>query len=536
MAREPVYPGDGILRNLLERNASEFPDRVMVTLEDGAQWTARDALTEAYRGANALVSAGVSQGDTVGLMLGNGPQYLRAWWGAQCLGATLSPLNPALKGSLLAHALKLGAPRVVVAETELADRVTECGYAGKILTPDVLARFEDVSAPTLTKPLGPWDIHHLQMTSGTTGASKMWRATARQVFLTGKWYTLDVGLNENDVFLVDLPLFHMIASPIALACQATGTPIALRSKPSLSRYLEVAKEAGATAMFLVSAMAARLMANPPSAADRDHRIRFAVMAPVPADVDAFAERFGIASMMTAFGSSETGGPIGSAPGAKLIPASCGRARPGFEHRIVDENDYDTPIGETGELVVRANHPWWMGDGYVGDDGATSKAWRNGWFHTGDLFRIDHDGNFFFVDRSKDALRRGGENISSFEVETEIRAFPGVLEVACVAAGDQGAGDRVDDEVKVWIVPEPGAAVDFLTLAKFLAGRMPHYMVPRFYEATDALPLTAATQRVQKHLLRGRGNSPATWDLNANGYAATKAGFVKIESAKARERQ
>src|SRR5690606_12986658 len=116
--------------------------------------------------------------------------------------------------------------------------------------------------------------------------------------------------------------------------------------------------------------------------------------------------------------------------------TCGKAREGMTLRIVDANDCEVAPGEVGELVVRADRPWALSDGYYKDDAATAGAWRNGWFHTGDAFRQDQEGNFFFVDRMKDTIRRRGENISSFEVETEVAAHPNVKEAAVVAVRDE----------------------------------------------------------------------------------------------------
>jgi crotonobetaine/carnitine-CoA ligase len=162
-------------------------------------------------------------------------------------------------------------------------------------------------------------------------------------------------------------------------------------------------------------------------------------------------------------------------------------------------------------------------GYVDNPEATAAAWRNGWFHSGDLMRRDTSGNFYYVDRNKDALRRRGENISSHEVEAEVIRYPGIIEVACVPV--RTVAD-VDDEVKVWLVAENGAEpLDFGELLAFCVESLPHFAVPRYFELADELPKTASA-KVQKFQLRERGNGPATWDREAHGYRVTRQGLSR----------
>ncbi|HEV7864333.1 MAG TPA: AMP-binding protein, partial [Acidimicrobiia bacterium] len=371
-----------------------------------------------------------------------------------------------------------------------------------------------------------WDTHSIMYTSGTTGPSKGSITPYLQLYMMGKWFGEDVGLGPDDVWLLDLPLFHMAAQAACTAALAAGAQIAVRSAPSLSNYWAVAKETGATIALGVSTMAAFLLAQPPGPGDRDHRLRIMAMSPLPPDPPAFVARFGLEGMLTAYGSTEVSAAVVSPLGLPLRPGTCGVPRAGIEVRIVDEHDVPVPPGEVGELVVRTGRPWELSQGYVGDPSMTVAAWRNGWFHTGDAFRCDADGYYSFHDRYKDALRRRGENISSFEVERDVVAHPAVAEAACVAVRSDL---DVDEEVKVFLVPAPGADLDLPELVEFLAARMAHFMVPRYYEVVEALPKTA-TMRVRKHRLRDQGNGPATWDREAAGLHVTRAGLVRSGSA------
>jgi crotonobetaine/carnitine-CoA ligase len=173
-----------------------------------------------------------------------------------------------------------------------------------------------------------------------------------------------------------------------------------------------------------------------------------------------------------------------------------------------------PHGEVGELLVRTDEPWMLNAGYFEMPEATARAWRNGWFHTGDGFRRDAQGNFYFVDRLKDAMRRKGENISSLEVEGHVRAHPGVLEVAAIAAPSEfGPGE---DEVKVLVVPRPGLKIDPAELLAFLEPTMPRFMLPRYVEMVADLPKTP-TARVRKVELREDCLTASTWDRVAGKY-------------------
>jgi crotonobetaine/carnitine-CoA ligase len=194
-----------------------------------------------------------------------------------------------------------------------------------------------------------------------------------------------------------------------------------------------------------------------------------------------------------------------------VPKTCGRVRKGFEARVVDEFDMEVPAGTVGELIVRADEPWTMNHGYNANAEATARAWRNGWFHTGDAFRRDEAGNFFFVDRMKDAIRRRGENISSFEVEAEIVAHPKVREAAVVGVPSEFG----EDEVMAIVAPVPGAEIDPVELIAFLTTRLAHFMVPRYLRFLSELPKTP-TQKVEKHLLRNDGVTDDTWDRESAG--------------------
>jgi crotonobetaine/carnitine-CoA ligase len=192
--------------------------------------------------------------------------------------------------------------------------------------------------------------------------------------------------------------------------------------------------------------------------------------------------------------------------------TCGRiAEDRYEVRIVDEHDQELPPGVPGEAIVRTKEPWIMMAGYWGHPDWTVKAWRNLWYHTGDMLMRDEAGNFYFVDRAKDAIRRRGENISSVEVEHEINAHPDVLECAVIPI----ESEHTEQEVMAVVVAREGHALDPEALIRFLEPRMAYFMVPRYVDVIPAMPKTP-TGKIQKFDLRDAGLTPTTWDREAAG--------------------
>jgi crotonobetaine/carnitine-CoA ligase len=243
------------------------------------------------------------------------------------------------------------------------------------------------------------------------------------------------------------------------------------------------------------------------------------MVPVQ-DAPAFSERFGV-DVYTVFNMTEISSPVISAPNPP-INGSCGRRREGVDIRIVDENDLEVAVGEVGELVVRTDRPWAMNHGYYKNPEATAAAWRNGWFHTGDAFRMDADGNYFFVDRLKDVIRRRGENISSFEVETEVLTHSAIKEAAAVAV----PSELSEDEVLVAVSLADGHGLQPEELISYLVRRMPHYMVPRYIRIMPALPKTP-TQKILKRTLRADGITADTWDRERAGISVKRQKLAKL---------
>ncbi|MEO3997310.1 AMP-binding protein [Mesorhizobium sp. CAU 1732] len=512
---------DCVLRNLLERWDRDRPEKTFARFADGSSWTYAQTLAEVRKTAAGLQALGVGQGDHVVSWLPNGPDAIRVWFAINYLGAVCVPINLAYRGKILEHIIDNSDARVMVAHGDLVGRLAGVdtarletivclkgaidGLSGLRLRDESALDGDPAALEAPSRPIMPWDLQCIMYTSGTTGPSKGVRSSYVHLYsVSAEPYSF---MSSDDRYLVNLPLFHVGGTVSTYVALIRGGSIAVVDAFSASTFWEVIRETGATAATLLGSMTPLISNGRGGSADTS--LRVALMIPLVEDARAFGERFGC-EIYTLFNMTEISAPIVS----KVYPeplGTCGRLREGNFARIVDANDCEVAPGEVGELVVRADRPWAVSDGYHKDDAATARAWRNGWFHTGDAFRQDQHGNFFFVDRMKDAIRRRGENISSFEVEAEVSAHPGVREAAVVGVRD-GIGE---EEVMAIVVVGDDHAFDPVEFIEFLTPRLPHFMVPRYVRIVDDLPRTP-TQKVQKNLLRDQGVTEQTWDREAHG--------------------
>ncbi len=517
-------PEECVLRPLLERRAAETPDKTFVRFAAGGEWSYAELRRIVVETAAGLQALGVRQDDAVLAWLPNGPDALRVWLAINWLGAIYVPMNLAWRGGVLQHAIALAGARLLVAHAELLPRLADIDCArltdvvatgpapdaplpaGLALHPASALSRPAVDVPEPPRPIMPWDTQTVIYTSGTTGPSK--GVLCSYLHLASCAEAL-AAVGPDDRNMVNLPLFHASGTNAVYRMLVKGGSIALVDAFETRLFWEQVRATGTTCLTLLGAMVPFLLKEPPGPRDRDHPLRTVVIVPLADDAQAFAARFGV-DVYTTFNMTETSWPIVSGRNPS-VRGSCGRPRHGIEARIVDDNDCEVAPGATGELILRSDRPWAMNHGYHADPEATARAWRNGWFHTGDAFRRDHDGNFFFVDRMKDAIRRRGENISSFEVEAEIGAHPDVRESAVVAV-PSALGE---DDVLAVVAPVPGRSIDPAALIEFLRPRLAHFMIPRYLRILPELPKTP-TQKVQKHLLRTEGVTPETWDREAAG--------------------
>ncbi len=507
---------------LLERQAARYGDKPLLRFGDLTRSYAevRDA---AAATAGALREAGLRRGDRLALMCENRVELLDQILACAWLGAVAVPLNTALRGEQLAHQLENSGARILSIDSALVDVL---GYLEPPSALEVVWALDGVpeqppagyrvtvppapAAAVDAEPVRPGETAAILYTSGTTGVSKGVCCPQAQFY----WWGVLVGemleLEEDDVLYTCLPLFHTNALNAFVQALVAGATYHLGPRFSASRFWSRAAEAGATVTYLLGAMVSILLTRPEEPADAAHGVRRA-LAPgsAPDDFARFRERFGV-QLVEGYGSTETNCAIG-ASWRHQRPGLMGPVRAGFHAQVIDADGVPVPDGTGGELVLRHDPPFAFATGYFAMPEKTVEAWSDLWFHTGDRVVRDGDGWYRFTDRIKDAIRRRGENISSFEVEQALRGHAAVEAVAAFPV----ASEVGEDEVAVAVVPRPGTTVDPVDLIRWCEPRLAYFAIPRFVRIVEQLPLTP-NGKVRKAELRDAGVAEGTWDREAAG--------------------
>lgn len=503
--------------------------------------------------AHGLADFGVHRGDRVCILLPNCLEFIFTWFALNKLGAVEVAISDAYKGSFLAHPLHLAQSHTLVTTRALAQRlldiedqipiqriilVDEPGCDPNLAAPAFrrisLHRFADIFSDNTANPpavVTSQDPAAVLLTSGTTGPSKGVVMPHSQFYFFAEEDVQLTRLTEDDVYMTGFPLFHGNAQFLTVyPCLIAGAHCVVYPRFSASDWAGRARRSGATVTNLLGATLAFICAQKPSDNDRAHRIRCIYAAPLATDLAGpFSERFGVREFVDGFGQTEISNVFMTPPGAARPPGASGvLVDQWFEIKLVDpETGDEVAPGQAGELLVRHKQPGIISTEYLGMPDKTIESRRDLWFHTGDALKRDEQGWYYFVDRVKDALRRRGENISSFEVEAVLRSHPDVSDCAVIGvAADQEAGE---DEVMAYIVPRLGTSPNFGDLAAWCDARMPAFMIPRYFDTLSELPRTP-TEKVRKKELRERGLGPQTWDRTRHGVAG--AGKTGADPARA----
>jgi crotonobetaine/carnitine-CoA ligase len=525
---------------VLEHQAATRPERPFLSWTDaGKAHSFAEVNATVNRLARGMVVFGIQRHEHVCLLLPNCLAFVFAWFALNKLGAVEVAISDAYKGGFLAHPLQLSQSRTLITTATLAHRLidiqdeipirqillVEDAALQEPVEPPVfrnitVQRLVDLYADDASNPplvATPQDCAAVLLTSGTTGASKGVMMPHSQFYFFAEEDAQLMRLTENDVYMTGFPLFHGNAQFLTVyPSLIVGAHCVLYPRFSASDWAGRARRSGATVTNLLGATMAFICAQAPSPDDRAHRIRCIYAAPLAPDLAApFSERFAVHEFVDGFGQTEISNVFMTPPGA-LRPAGASGVLVDqwFEIKLADpETGDEVPQGQAGELLVRHKQPGIISSGYLGMPDKTIESRRELWFHTGDALKRDAEGWYYFVDRVKDALRRRGENISSFEVEAVLRAYPGIADCAVVGvAADQLAGE---DEVMAFVVPQTGHEIDFAAVASWSDARMPAFMIPRYFESLAELPRTP-TEKVRKKELRERGVGPNSWDRSKAG--------------------
>ena len=517
-----------------ERAAAHGEQTALTIVGESATYAEVDHRSD--RTAAGLAGLGLAPGDHCALMMKNSLANVDTWFGLTKAGVVELAVHNAARGNVLQHVLHHGEARAIACDEEflpalsaVADRLPDLEHvivnreSEGTLNHDLPARLtvhDQASlyseAPPPTPELSRTDPVAILHTSGTTGPPKGALISHESALHLTRHLVWLMGYGSDDRLFTAFPLFHNNAKYTSVtAAMECGGSLIMEQRFSVSRFWDQCREHGITAINYMGALLMMLFKQDPTPQDADNPVRIAFGAPCPVEIwEDFEQRFGM-KLVEVYGMTEAPIACENRLDDRRIGAA-GKESMSYQVRIFDDQDQEVPAGTPGEIVVRPKYPDIMFSGYHQRADATVEAWRNLWFHTGDRGRMDEDGFVYFIDRMKDNIRRRGENISSWEIESVINTHPDIEEAAAYGV----ASELTEQEVMVSAVLVAGSSLGPEELLDFCQGKMSHFAVPRYVRWMDALPKNHA-QRVQKFRLRDDGVTEDTWDRESVGYVVRR---------------
>jgi crotonobetaine/carnitine-CoA ligase len=530
--REPTHSVPILLKLRAERD----PDGLLFQDVRGPSITNGAFHEAALAVADALSMLGVRRGDCVVTLNDARIEAHTCWIGLCWLGAMEVPVNPEFRGQSLVYGISDCKAKVLITSNIHLDKVRairdQLPHIEHVLTLDAAAPDGAGDVRSLVElargaPRGDYpepqltDPYAVIYTSGTTGPSKgvvtPW-GSIQYAALDRLYVGDDPDAYDDLAFYSPWPMFHSSGRTGLVLVACRGGRVVMRERLSASAFWDDVRRFGCTHAHLLG-IAGFLYVQPERPDDADNPLKRVLMNPVIAEYRDFERRFGVV-VSTGWGMTEIGFPTAACD----LPSfrSCGTLSPLYEARLVDDEGRDLPDGEVGQLIIRPRRPWLLLREYLGKPEATAKAWKDGWFHTGDALRREPDGHYYFVDRVADYLRVRGNNVSSVELENEVRTHPEVSDVAAVGVPaalrpENGAARAAtsEDDIKLVVLRAAGSALTEADLLAYLIPRLPRFMTPRYIEFVDDLPRTP-TGKIQKNALRSEHLSAATWDRAEHG--------------------
>ena len=486
------------LRGLLETRTAAMPEKNwLCSAADDRRWSYAEFDAAVNRAANLLLSLGVGKGDKVSLLMTNSPEYVIAYFACWKIGAVAGPVNSHLKSEELAFVLDNSEAVALITEQDFLKHVepirAKLTHLHHVIVTD--AEVENAihfstaaaqSAELAEVAIESDDDAIIIYTSGTTGKPKGVLLTHRNILANARQITDWLGFNEADRLLCVMPLFHVngiivtTVTPMFAAASMVVAP-----KFSASRHWQIISDYGVTSFGSVATMLAMLSQTYPEGVPAGlniSQLRFALCgsAPVPAEVmRQFEQRFDCL-VIEGYGLSEsTCRATFNPPNENRRPGSCGLPI-GCELKIFDDDDRELGVGEVGEIVLRGEN---LLKGYFKNAEATAKAFRSGWFHTGDVGYRDSDGFLFIVDRKSDMIIRGGENIYPREIDEVLYQHPAIQDAATIGVADKLYGE----EVKAYVVLREGAAATEAELIAHCRAHLADFKCPKTIEFLKEIP-------------------------------------------------
>jgi long-chain acyl-CoA synthetase len=499
----------GNLRELLEQRASVNGDRPFLFSEsDARKFTYAEFDAAVNRTAGLLAARGVKKGDAVSLLMANGAEYIIAYFACWKLGALAGPVNSLLKAQEMAFVISNSEARALLIHSEF--RATIDTIHGQLPHLSATIQFDDEAQATAGFSSAAVDLPAVAIdqddeaiiiyTSGTTGKPKGCLLTHGNVIANARQISEWLGFSENDRLLSVMPLFHMNAvSVTTMSALYAGGATVISPKFSASRFWQIICDYQVTSFGSVATMLTMLLSNYPDgvpAGLKTDQLRFAMCgsAPVPAEVLKRFEEVFHCLVVEGYGLSEsTCRSTFNPPDDRRRPGSCGLPI-GNEMKVFDDNDGEVPDGKLGEIVLRGEN---ILKGYYKNPEGTALAFRNNWFHTGDVGYRDADGFFYIVDRKTDMIIRGGENIYPREIDEVLYQHSAVAAAATIGVPDPLYGE----EVAAFIVLKEGMNCDEAELESFCRERLADFKCPKSIRIVAEIPKGPTGKLLKRELAR-----------------------------------
>jgi long-chain acyl-CoA synthetase len=482
---------------LLQQRAAVAPDKIFLISEtDKRQFTYGEFEDAVRRLGGMLAAQGIRKGDVVSLLLPNSVEYVIAYFACWHIGALAGPINSLLKAQEIAYVISNSEAKLLLVASEFEPQIE-----GSEIRKIVFDRVDRVFGEPVESTQSERDDEAIIIyTSGTTGKPKGCLLTHGNVIANARQISRWLGFTENDRLLTIMPLFHMNAvSVTTMSALYAGGSTVVSPKFSASRFWQIVSEYQITSFGSVATMLSMLLSTYPDGVPsglNTQQLRFAMCgsAPVPAEVmKRFEETFNCL-VVEGYGLSEsTCRSTFNPPDRRRRPGSCGLPI-GNEMRVVDDDDCDVPEGSLGEILLRGEN---ILKGYYKNPEATATAFRNGWFHTGDIGYRDADGFYYIVDRKSDMIIRGGENIYPREIDEVLYQHPLVAAAAAVGVPDELYGE----EVAAVIVLKDGVKVSEQDVIDFCKARLADYKCPKTVHFVHDIPKGPTGKLLKRELVR-----------------------------------
>jgi crotonobetaine/carnitine-CoA ligase len=509
---------------LLEERASQIPNKTFL-LYKNESYTYQQMDQNANRLARFLLEMGLGPGKGVGIFMKNSPRFLDIFFAVQKIGGYVVPINSELRGDGLGYILNHSDIVALALDAELLEAFENIPEQpqklSSVIVDDIEEEAKGIKIPKKAKRLSkayalapkkpditpnPDDMILIMYTSGTTGRPKgvVYTYNRSRVKLLG--IVGGMTLRKNDVYYTALALCHGNAMFLTVTLSmAVGATVALSRKFTASRFWDDIRRYNVTVFNTIGSIIPILMKQPEKPNDADNKVRYVLSAACPADMwQPFEKRFGV-KLYEGYGAVDSGGKgvinLGTAPVGSLGKPIAGAK----DCKVVDDNGNPVPPGVPGELIFRVGDKK-GGVSYYKNEQATSKKMRNGWMYTGDIVRADEDGYLYFVGRDSDSMRKGGENVSAYEVEHVITQHPAVEDVAVYAVPSELAEDEIMASIKL----VPGKTATGQEIREYLKNKLARFAIPRYIRFVDEFPMTQ-THRIIKKQLVETGVTEDTFD-------------------------